>query len=161
MSTDNPFAVTNDSYGDRSGSDRDTSGAEVSLRTLEMLKQTRPWVMFIGVLAWIGTVLMGLASVGMIISGLMGGGNAQLQLVGIGVLYFMFIFVYYYMAKSLTGYAGAISMLSASERMSDLEDALEKQKNFWKTAGITTLVFFVVYAIIIVLAIGGVAMFNM
>ena len=74
MSNDNPFEVSSGSYGDRSGVDRDASSAEVSRRTIELLNQTRPWVQLIGVLMWIGVVLMALVTIFLVGAALMGGG---------------------------------------------------------------------------------------
>jgi ABC-type multidrug transport system fused ATPase/permease subunit len=128
MSNDNPFEVSSDSYGDRSEADRDASSAEVSSRTIELLNQTRPWVQLIGVLMWIGVVFMALATIFLVGASLMGGGVAGGLI--IGAVYGFMTFVYWFMAKSLTGYAKRINALSASESLRDLEDALEAQKNF-------------------------------
>ncbi len=155
MSNDNPFEVSSDSYGDRSDVDRDASSAEVSSRTIEILNQTRPWVQLIGVLMWIGVVFMALATIFLVGAALMGGGVGG-GLV-IGLLYGFITAVYWFMAKSLTGYASRINKLSASESVRDLEDALEAQKSFWKTIGIITLVTIAIYLVMIVLFVLGVA----
>ena len=146
------------SYGDRSGVDRDASSAEVSRRTIELLNQTRPWVQLIGVLMWIGVVLMALVTIFLVGAALMGGGLGG-GLV-IGLLYGFITAVYWFMAKSLTGYAKRINALSASESVRDLEDALEAQKNFWKTVGIITLVTILIYIVAIVLMIAGVGIMQ-
>ena len=154
MSGDNPFEVSSDAYGDRSGFDRGTVTAEVSTRTIELLNQTRPWVSLMGVLLWIGTVLMAIGSAFAVIAGLAAG---QVGMVFIGGLYVVFTVVYGYLARSLTGYASRINRLNASERVEDLEDAIESQKNFWRTVGILTLVGIILYIGIIVMAFAGVA----
>ena len=69
----------------------------------------------------------------------------------LGALYGFITFIYWFIAKSLTGYASRINRLSASESVRDLEDALESQKNFWKTVGIITLVTILIYIVMIVL----------
>jgi hypothetical protein len=149
MSNDNPFEVSSESYGDRSGVDRDTSSAEVSRRTIELLNQTRPWVQLIGVLTWIGVVIAALATIALVGLALAAGGIGPRLLMG--VLYGFITFIYWFIAKSLTGYASRINRLSASESVRDLEDALESQKNFWKTVGILTLVMILIYIVMIVL----------
>jgi hypothetical protein len=149
MSSDNPFEVSSDSYGDRSGVDRDASTAEVSSRTIELLNQTRPWVQLIGVLMWIGVVFAALGTLGVTFMALRAGGIVP-GLIG-GGLYGFFTFVYWLMAKSLTGYAKRINNLNSSESIRDLEDALEAQKVFWKTVGIVTLVTILIYIGMIVL----------
>lgn len=154
MSGDNPFEVSSDAYGDRSGYDRGVVTAEVSTRTIELLNQTRPWVSLMGVLLWIGTVLMGIGSVFVILGGLMAG---QFGMFFIGGLYIVFTVVYGYLARSLTGYAGRINRLNASESVADLEDAIESQKNFWRTVGILTLVGIVLYIVFIAMMLAGFA----
>ena len=85
----------------------------------------------IGVLMWIGVVIAAVVTVGLVGIALFAGGFGPGLFMGI--LYGFFTFVYWFMAKSLTGYAKRINNLSASESVRDLEDALEAQKNFWKT----------------------------
>lgn len=148
MSSDNPFEVSSDSYNDKSGVDRDASSAEVSRRTVDMLKQTEPWVRLIGVLMWIGVVLMAIGTAAGIVFGI----TADAGLVAIipGLLYGFVTVIYWMLAKSLTGYAKKISTLAKSESVVDLEDALEAQKTFWKIAGIMTLVTLVIYLVVLV-----------
>ena len=155
MSNDNPFEVSSESYGDRSGVDRDASSAEVSRRTIELLNQTRPWVQLIGVLTWIGVVCAALATIALVGLALAAGGVGPGLLMG--ALYGFITFIYWFIAKSLTGYASRINSLSASGSVRDLEDALEAQKNFWKTVGIITLVTILIYIVMIVLMVLGVA----
>ena len=153
MSDENPFEVSADAYGDRSGFDRGTVTAEVSTRTIELLNQTRPWVSLIGVLAYIGTALIVLgvlASAGMAVAT---GAPAMLM---IAALYLIIGLIYGYIAKSLTGYAKRISRLNVSERVEDLEDALAAQKNFWKVIGIITLVVIIIYVGALLLMLAGV-----
>jgi len=154
VSDDNPFEVSSDAYGDRSGYDRGTVTAEVSTRTIELLNQTRPWVSLIGVLAWIATALLVLgvlAGVGMALAA----GQPGMML--ISVMYVIIALIYGYIAKSLTGYAKRISQLNISESVEDLEDALEAQKNFWKVAGIITLVVIIIYIGALLMMLAGVA----
>ena len=157
MSGDNPFGVSSDSYGDRSGRERSPVVAEVSPRTIEMLNQTRPWVQLMGVLLWIGTVLMGLGSIAVVFAALMSG---QEIMVVVGALYVVGAIVYGVLAKSLTGYASRINSLRASERVDDLEDALESQKTFCKVCGIITLIGIVIYLLGIVLVVSGAIALN-
>lgn len=154
MSSDNPFEVSSDTYGDRSGRDRDASSAEVSARTLDMLNQTRPWVQFLGILTWISVILGGLIGGFGVIAILMAGGAgaALFQGLFLGI----FLVIYGTFAKSLTGYAKSINKLNASESVADLEDALESQKTFWRLAGIITLVVLVIYLVMILLFVAGV-----
>jgi amino acid transporter len=101
---------------------------------------------------------MALVTIFLVGAALMGGGLGG-GLV-IGLLYGFITAVYWFMAKSLTGYAKRINALSASESVRDLEDALEAQKNFWKTVGIITLVTILIYIVAIVLMIAGVGIMQ-
>lgn len=154
MSGDNPFEVSSDGYGDRSGYDRGVVTAEVSTRTIELLNQTRPWVSLIGILAWIGTALLVIVILGSAGMALAAG---QPGMMLIAVMYVIMALIYGYIAKSLTGYAKRISRLNISERVEDLEDALEAQKNFWKAIGIITLLVILMYVGLLLLAFAGVA----
>lgn len=155
--SDNPFEVTSDSYGDRSGTDRDASAAEVSRRTIDLLVQTKPWVRLIGVLMWIGVVLAAIATAFLIAGAVFAG--AEPGLLFMGLAYAFGTFVYWLMAKSLTGYAKKIDNLTRSESVADLEDAMEAQKVFWKTAGIITVVTLIIYIVILIAVAAGVALF--
>jgi hypothetical protein len=110
--SDNPFEVSAGSSGDRSGPDRGTVVAEVSARTVEILNQTRPWVLLMGILMWIGTVIAALATVFMVIMGL---STQQTMLVVMSVVYVLVTLVYGVMASSLTTYASKINRLNSSE----------------------------------------------
>jgi hypothetical protein len=157
MSGDNPFEVSTSAIGDRSPRERDVMSAEVTTRTIEMLSQTRPWVQLIGVLMWIATVILAICSIVMIVLSFMGP-NPNPVVGGMGVIYLLVILVYWAFAKSLTSYASRINALKASESVADLEDALEAQKGFWRLAGIITVVFLLLYVVILVFAFSG-AMF--
>lgn len=154
MSDDNPFEVSSDAYGDRSGYDRGSAGVEVSLRTIELLNQTRPWVSLMGGLLWISTVLIGIGSLMALAGAAMSG---QATLIVIAGLYVLTAVVYGYLARSLTGYSSRINRLSASESVQDLEDAIESQKNFWRAIGIITVVVLLLYVVFLILMFAGVA----
>ena len=158
MSADNPFEASAEAYGNSPAVDRDASSAEVSARTIELLVQTRPWVRLIGVVTWIMTVLMALGSIVMIGLAAVAG---QAEMLIVGPVYFVMAIIYGFLARWLTVYANRINYLSISESVSDPESALEGQKNFWRLAGIITLVVLVLYALIIVLAVAGAAILPM
>lgn len=157
MSVDNPFAVSSGSLGDRSGSDREVTVAEVSTGTIEILNQTRPWVQLMGVMLWIGTVLMGIACVFMVAGGLLA---QNTTLIVLSAVYVLLTLVYGTLARALTTYASKINQLNASEKVQDLEDALGAQKTFWRLVGIITLVGIVVYVLMLVLVFSGTLMMG-
>ena len=156
MSGDNPFEVSPDGYGDRSGRDRGVVTAEVSTRTIELLNQTRPWVSLIGVVFWLITALYVIFALFAFVGVALAGQAAGAALV-VAVVYGIVGLIYGYLAKSLTGYASRINRLNGSERVEDLEDAMEAQKNFWRLSGILLLVSIVLALVVIGLMFAGVA----
>lgn len=150
---DNPYSPPAGGIGAApAGPYASDSRASPSETTMEMLRQTRPWVVFLSVMAFIGAgfmVLGGLASIGL---GLAGGREAA-PMAMLGFIYLPMAALYVYPAIKLWAYGGAINRLVASRSVEDLEAALLHQKSFWKYAGITTVVMIVLYVLVIV---GGV-----
>jgi hypothetical protein len=129
----------------------------VSTNAIDLLKQTRPWVIMMSVLCFISVGFMLLAGLGMFAMALlMPRGGAQQAI--LGVVYLPLALVYIYPAVKLWSYGSSISRLSATSATADLEAALGHQKSFWKYCGILTLVMIVVYIFaIIAVVIAGVA----
>jgi len=119
----------------------------VTEQSVEMLRQTRPWVMLMGVLCFIGSAFMllgGLAVIAM--SALESAATKSVfPTAALGVIYIPLAGLYIYPGLKLTKYGGAIGRLLQSRAAPDLDAALEQQKSFWKFAGITTIVMIVVY----------------
>lgn len=129
---------------------------EVSERTVQLMYQTRPWVLFLSVLMFVGSVFMllgGLAMFGMsAVAGSRGGGMPMGLM---GLLYLPLAALYVYPAKKLWGYGSAIGRMTTSRATSDLEAALAEQKSFWKFLGIMTIVMFGLYILVFI----GLALF--
>jgi len=125
---------------------------------IESLRQTRPWVLFLSVLAFLGSGFMLLAGIGMTIVGLVASKGQGFQSL-IGLAYIPFGLVYVYPAVKMWAYGSAISRLSMSRSTSDLEAALVQQKHIWKFLGIAAIVMIIVYALMIgafaLMAVGG------
>lgn len=113
-------------------------------RAMDMLRQTRPWVMLFAILLWIAVGLMaifgffGLLAVVVSIgtanpSAGLGAGVVMLLFAAISLLYIM-------PALYLTRYASRIGQLQTMRRPDLLEQALESQKSFWKFFGVLTLI---------------------
>ena len=132
---------------------------EVSERTVQLMYQTRPWVLFLSVLMFLGSafmVLAGLAMFGM--SAIAGRGAGGLPMGLMGLMYLPLAALYVYPAKKLWGYGSAISRMTTSRSTADLEAALGEQKSFWKFLGIMTIVMFCLYILFFIgLAIVGMA----
>jgi Family of unknown function (DUF5362) len=119
--------------------------------TVELLRQTRPWVVFLGVMAFIGTAFMLLGGLGSIALGLMGGRETA-PMAMLGMVYIPLALLYVYPGLKLWGYGSAINRLTVNRSPEDLEAALAHQKSFWKFAGITTIVMMVLYFLVFVFA---------
>jgi hypothetical protein len=117
----------------------------ISENALLYLRSTRPWVMFLAVLGFIGTAFMVLASLFMF-----AGAALPLHAKTSPTLYLMFGIVYLLMtlffclipAILLVRYSSAISRIPLSGQGA-LEDAIASQKTFWKYMGIFTIVWLV------------------
>jgi hypothetical protein len=134
-----------------------TSSVTVTDTTIELLRQTRPWVMLLSIFAFIGSGLM--AAVGLLVAAwamLAAGGKAQ---AAIGLVYVPVALFYIYPGIKLWGYGSAIARLMASRSSVDLEDALNQQKSFWKFSGIASVVVLGLYAVglAVLIAVGAVA----
>jgi hypothetical protein len=135
-------------------------GPAVSDLAVELLRQTRPWILFLAILALLGCVGMFLMGALMIGVGLIGPGHSSTGgvQVAMGAVYLPMGGLYLYPAIKMLGFAGAIARLTASHAMPDLEDALKHQKSFWKFSGIAAIAIIGLYIVVIIAAVGyGVA----
>ncbi len=132
--------------------------AEVSVASMRALQETRPWVLLLAIVGIIMTGLMALGGVGMLVIGSVGSKAAGTQLpagmmLGLALLYLVLALVYLYPVIKLFKYSGAISRLTRSGAVRDMDEALVQQKSFWKFMGIITLLMIVTYGIIMVVMI--------
>lgn len=126
-------------------------GGAVSELSIEMLRQTRPWVMLMGVLCFIGSAFLLLGGLGMMAMGALASASAKSAApLAFGVIYIPMAGLYIYPGLKLTKYGGAIGRLLQSRASVDLDAALAHQKSFWKFAGITTIVMIVLYIVLII-----------
>ncbi len=124
---------------------------------LQSLKETKPWVRFLSVLGFISTGLMVLAGLVTIVAGSfapsMGAGLGAL----LGLAYLVMAAIYIVPLVHLHRYANAIGRAALGAGTEAVEEALSRQKSFWRTVGIITLVILGLYVIAIIIAfIGGV-----
>ena len=127
-------------------------GGIVSEQSVEMLRQTRPWVTLLGVLCFIGSALMLLGGLGMMAMGAMASATSAKTVapMALGAVYIPFAGLYVYPGLKLTKYGSAIGRLLQTRAVADLDSALEQQKSFWKFAGITSIVMVVLYIVFII-----------
>ncbi len=118
------------------------------------LNQTKPWVRFMSVMIFISSGFMVLAGFGLIMGGLVRGvtrtgqgplgsfgafGGAGGMLVT-GCFYIVLAFLYIAPGVFLSQYASAIKLLQADRSAQTLEDAIKRQKSFWRYIGIMTII---------------------
>lgn len=125
----------------------------VSDLAIELLRQTRPWVMFLSILSFIGCAFMLLAGVLMIGVGLLAAGTGGVEKGAqamLGAVYLPMAALYVYPGIKMWSYGSAIGRLVASRSMADLESALGQQKSFWKFGGIAAIVVIALYIVIFI-----------
>jgi hypothetical protein len=134
----------------------------VSEAAVELLRQTRPWVILLSVFAFIGSAAMVL--IGIFVAGFAAiGPVSKAPMAILGLVYLPLGLLYVYPGVKLWSYGAAIQRLAGSRSVADLEDALSQQKSFWKFSGVASIVVLVIYAIAIVagIVVGAAAAFGM
>lgn len=108
-----------------------------SPRAIQLFVQTKPWVTLFAVLGSIAPLLLLLfgafvAFVGSAAGEVAGAMSTGLVFIAIGGIYFL-------PAWRLWQYSGAIGKLRFSPTLQALDDAIDRQRCFWKTVGIITV----------------------
>lgn len=119
-------------------------------KTHDMLRQTRPWVKFLGVLGFVGCGLMILLGV---IAGMIGLAGGQPQMLVFFFIYPLMGVLCYFPSLFLVRYAARINEFLSEGLQAQLDFALEAQKKYWKFMGILALVGLCLEALFIVLGI--------
>lgn len=142
------------------------SGGMVPQTTLAELAGTRPWVLLVAVVMWIGAGLS-LVGVGLVFFGGMAAANAAavsgsggatggvilstlMMLVATGLIV--------YPTLKLTQYGTGITKLLKTRSVADLDAVLSEQRRFWKFYGIMILGYIVMTLIAVALAVTGAMM---
>jgi hypothetical protein len=132
----------------------------VTEMAVEMLRQTRPWVMFLSVLSFIAAAFMAIGGLFAMIAGALASSSSSMSSgpspALFGLIYLPLAGIYIYPAIKLWAYGAAIGRLVASRSPAELEAALLHQKSFWKFSGIAAIVMLVFYVIFffVMIAIG-------
>jgi hypothetical protein len=155
----NPYAAP----GARQVQSQAPAEAGVSARTIDLMRRTRPWVVFLAVLGAIGSVFLIIGALGALALG----GAATKAMMGselegaptwlpmaLAAVYVVIALLYVMPVIKMFKYSGAVKSLVRTRSLRDLESALEHQRSFWKFIGLTTAVFMAVYVLIAVVAIG-------
>jgi hypothetical protein len=137
----NPYAPPMSPYAAPPAMAPPAPSSVVSEQSIEMLRQTRPWVILIGVLCFLGCGLMVLEGLGAVAMGAMASAAAKSAIpMLIGLVYVPMGLLYIYPGIKLIKYAGAIGRLLQTRASADMDAALEQQKSFWKFSGIAAIV---------------------
>lgn len=125
----------------------------------ESLRATRPWVIFLGVMSFIGAGFMVLGGLGMAAMGSrMSSGSGP----ALGLVYLVMSVFYIIGGVYLVRYGSAIGRLLNGGGTADMEAALAGQKSFWKYAGILTLVMIIlsIVGVVIAIVVGAASMMR-
>lgn len=115
---------------------------------VEHLRGARPWIRLLSILCFIGAGFMVLAAVMMFLGGLLGlaasarrgtGAEALVGPLG-GLIYFFMAGFYAIPGVLMHRFANAIDSFVTMPSSSSLEDALDKNRGYWKFCGIMALV---------------------
>ncbi|MBU6420985.1 MAG: hypothetical protein KGL98_09205 [Gammaproteobacteria bacterium] len=128
---------------------------------LDALRRTKPWVTFLSILGFVFTGLLALLALMMFATGgiwsavpRQPGAPAFLGPafgVGLGILYLVVaVFMYLLPCVILFRYGTAIGRIASGDAEEAMEQALSKQKSFWKYVGILAIVFLVLYVLLII-----------
>ncbi len=123
------------------------AGVPATQRSIELLRQTKPWVLLFSILLFIFGGIFVLGAVALLVAGL----KVGLPLIIAGILYLGVGTLYGLPALFLGRYSSRIGALIKSGSSQDLESALEAQRSFWKFAGIVVLVMIGIYAITLIM----------
>jgi len=120
----------------------------VSELTVEHLRQTKPWVTFLGVLSIVCAALMALG--GLFFMGTMPGNFAML-----GVVYVIMAGLMILPGLFLLRYGSQIGNLISGGGVHALEEALGHQKSYWKFVGIFAAIMMGLYALAFAFGMAG------
>ncbi len=135
-----------------------TLSGDVAPEVLQPLAQTRPWVMFLAILGFIATGLMGIGVVvGLAAAAfppVVSSSGGVVEGILVAGVYYVGVLLYGFLSWYLFSYARGIGRLLASPTVPHLVVALQAQRSFWRLVGIVTLVVVVVYASLCVFGVG-------
>lgn len=119
---------------------------------IELLSQTRPWVLFLSV---IGFLVAGLCILGGVLGGIImiSAGQGGVEGATILLVYPLIGVIYFFPSLYLFRCSRAIRDLRDTQDVLHLENALSAQKSFWRFCGIIVALVLALYAVILVMAV--------
>ena len=126
-------------------------------RAIELLGDTRPWVLIMAIMMFLWVGLMFLVGVALLIMPALLGGRRGTgptgPLILIGLLYLALGAIFAALPIYLTRYYSHIGNLKRLRRPVDLEQALDSQRVYWKYLAISSLVLIGLYVVGFVIAV--------
>ena len=163
MARDNPFDVPSgrgsSSYGSGSPSSRPLHEARLTDLMETYMIRARPWMMFLGVITFIGAGLMVIGAIFLVLAGLLaaaGSGRPQDMMMGVlGVVYVGVAALYAYPAWCLVQGASAAGRLvgafDAEDKELAAESMLQNVQNLFRFMGIVTAIAIGLYILFFIL----------
>lgn len=122
---------------------RSTNGG-ITAAMIEALRKTKGWVLFLGILLFLGAGFMLLAALGIMAAATLGGGTKSAlptgMIIGMSVFYLVFAVLYVLLGIYLLRYSSAIGRLMKDGDSAAMETALQSQQKFWRMAGIIGII---------------------
>jgi len=130
----------------------------VTATMVEHLRGTRPWVLLISIMGFIGAGLMVAMAFAMVVAGSFAPELGVAGAVGLAVFYLVAALIYVAISYYLFRFAGSIREIGGTGGAAALERALEYQKSFWRLLGIMTVAYLgVIVLILLVALVAGIA----
>lgn len=123
------------------------------------LRGTRPWVIFMAIVSFVGSGFALLGGIGVTVMGSLAPAGAGPDPLGgriwiLGIVYILFGLLYVYPGVRLLQYALAIGKLIRVPDAAQLAKTLVYQRLFWRFAAILTILVIVGYFVLIVVLVG-------
>ena len=160
MDSDQPYRPPNAEVGGPSAGWSGGGTGNITPGTVEALKKTRPWVLFVAVMILIGCAFMVVVALFvMAASSFIPDDTTPFPGVAMGLIYLVMAALYLYPGIRLLQFAAAIKRIGGTDDAQAIENALKQQLAFWRFVGLVTLAMIGLYLLIIFAAvIAGVAM---
>jgi hypothetical protein len=134
-------------------------GGDIPHDAIEALRKTRPWVIFLAILSFLGAGLLVVMGVFVGLLGSMGSipetpGMPRGVMGALGLFYFVMGALYVYPGVRLLQYGLTIGRLLQDRQPASLARALDLQMRFWRFMGIATIAGILLYVVVIVVFAG-------
>jgi hypothetical protein len=139
----NPYAPPQAAFDQPPGLEALEAGAVPDI-IVEKLRGTRPWVIFLAIVGFLGAGFLGLVGMLMLGMGSLGTGASAKIPAALGLVYIVPAIVMVFPSVGLLRYGSAIGRLVRDPRMERLIVALDLQRSFWKLVGILTAAMIVI-----------------